>query len=246
MDNHITEEFVHANKISAYVKCFDIIDGKYLYRIEDCSCKFSNNSAAIRHLKQNHRNIASEIDVQKGIPGKSDTFEIRVKFNPVKIWNAIIRLIVFNSIPFAVVQSTGFRYLIKPFVDVGINFTVNQNQLHTQIEEKSEKIKQKIVEEVKGKVICLMLDIASRFNRSIFGKYIAYFSGGKIHIRTIGMNTLKVSQTGKNLFEIVKATLAKYGIDLDQIFAVTTDNGKNLKKMIEIAGEEPFDQNENI
>lgn len=80
-------------------------------------------------------------------------------------------------------------------------------------------------------MVCLLLDIAQRFNRSIFGINIAYCSDGNLRIRTIGMHTLKCSQTGRNLFQLVKNILSEHNISLDQVFSVTTDNGKNLIKM---------------
>lgn len=77
-----------------------------------------------------------------------------------------------------------------------------------------------------------MLDIASRYNRSVLGVNISYFHDGKIRIRTIGMHVLRFSHTAKNLKELIIKNLEEFSICLDQVIAVTTDNGKNLLKSI--------------
>lgn len=48
------------------------------------------------------------------------------------------------------------------------------------------------------------------------------------------MHTLQISQTGQNLYDLVTRELTEFGIELNQIFSVTTDNGINLIKMAKI------------
>lgn len=56
------------------------------------------------------------------------------------------------------------------------------------------------------------------------------------------MHTLKVSQSGRNLFEIVKGKLKEFGININQVFAITTDNGKNLLHMSKLIKDELSEQ----
>lgn len=98
----------------------------------------------------------------------------------------------------------------------------------------SEDIKTKIKTEVRGKMICLMMDIGSRYNKSILGVSIAYMYNGKIAVRTIAMHVLQFSSTAENIYKIVRKYLADYGIDINQVISVTTDNGKNMIKAISL------------
>lgn len=238
MDLKISEENVIADKITQYTKCFIISNGRLHCQIDGCASSLSDKSAAIRHLKGVHPEITAAIDGQKKAGSVHDLIEVRTKINPSILWNAILQMIIFGSLPFTTVQSPGFRYLINPFVttfnEAGVNFAVNPQNVQIQIKEKSEKIRKIISNEVKGNMICLLLDIASRFNRSIFGINITYWCNGKLCIRSIGMHTLKISQTGRNLFEIVKDKLSNVGISLEQIFSVTSDNGSNMLKMAKL------------
>lgn len=233
----ITEESVIQNNISQYLKCFEKENGKFKCLVEECGQKLSDKSVAIRHLKSKHPNIVKSIDSAKATK-KPECIEIKSRIIPTHFWNAILQLMIFNALPFAILKSQGFRYLIKPYIaafeQAGIQCTVDSRNVQHLVRDTANQIKEKISIEVKGKMICLLLDIASRYNHSIFGINIMYWSNGKPCIKTIGMEALKISQTGKNLYGLVKEKLAEFGIDLKQIFSVTTDNGKNLLKMIKL------------
>lgn len=119
-------------------------------------------SGAIRHLQRKHIEIKNLIDVAK----------IEKNNSPTQTWNAILHLIIFSALPLCIVQTQGFRFLLKPFItafqSAGINFAVNRHSVRQQISDRANRIKGKIRDEVKGKMVCLLLDIASRFNRSVF------------------------------------------------------------------------------
>lgn len=251
MSGNITPDLIINENIGHYTKCFKVLEGKFVCQIGECTCKFTDKSAGARHLKSKHPEIVVAINRLKGNQSAHDnSIEIRMKINPTTIWNAILQMIIFGALPFATVHSAGFRNLIKPFItgfnQVGIDFTVNIPKLKTNIEEKAKKIKQRITDEAKGKVVCLQLDIASRFNRSILGVNVSYLHNGKLCVRTIGMHTLKVSQTAKNLFDIVSLMLGEFGIRLQQIIAVTTDNGKNLLKLNKLIHRELIYQGDDV
>lgn len=235
MASQISEESIISNNMNQYLSCFEKENGKF--KCSACSKYLADKSCAIRHLKSHHPEIAAAVNSLKHLE-KKDAIEIRAKTNPTKVMNAIIQLIIFHALPFAILNSKGFRYLVKPYIDgfnqVGINFSISRSNVQLKINETANRIKVQISKEVKGRLVCLLLDIASRYNRSILGISIVYWFDGKPHTKTIGMESLKISQTGRNLHNLVVATLTKFGISLEQLFSVTTDNGKNLVKMVKI------------
>lgn len=96
----------------------------------------------------------------------------------------------------------------------------------------AEKVRKKIANEVKGRAIELMVDIAKRNNRSIIGASIQYIANGKLKVRSIAMIELHEAHTAKYLAEIICVRLKVFEIDLRQILTITTDNGSNVLKMI--------------
>lgn len=56
----------------------------------------------------------------------------------------------------------------------------------------------------------------------------------KIVVRTLAIKRLHTSHTGIYIAELVRKTLAKYEISLDQVVSVTSDNGKNMLKAVKL------------
>lgn len=233
----IDKEVVYENEIITYLKCFELTNGKYNCLVSGCKSSLANKSSAIKHLKRAHADIHEAIDSVKSTQSNKNC-EVKINETPAKIWHAILQLIIFCALPFSIVKEWGFQLLIKPYVtafkSINSNFSVNQSSIRTKISEQAKQIKEIIIEELKGKMICLLMDIASRHNRSVLGMSVVFYANGKVHTRTIGMITLKMSQTGENLFEIVKNKLNEFKVNLNQVFAVTTDNGKNMIKTVSI------------
>lgn len=50
--------------------------------------------------------------------------------------------------------------------------------------------------------------------------------------------------TSKNLYDLVKIKLFEFGISIEQVFTVTTDNGKNLIKLSKLLQKDQFDSEE--
>lgn len=129
----------------------------------------------------------------------------------------------------------GIRNKLKKLqeANLGINFT-NRNlfEVKDHLSVMAEKVRAKIKEEVKGRIVSLMVDIVTKNKRSILAISVQYIVNRKLKIRSLGMIELKARHTGKYLAELAMARLQSFGIDKRQILTITTDNGKNVLKMI--------------
>lgn len=239
-------EDVFISNIKQYIDCFKIeiiADGvqKYVCNVNSCRKEYCDKSGAIRHLKNHHNELYSAVRCNK-TSGPTETnllnpeVEIRVKVKPDDIWDACVDLITANALPLSIVESSAFQKILKPYVTAlklkGIDLIINRHNIKDRIAERAEKIRELLRRETKNKVLSLMLDIATRYNRSVLGINIGFMNDGKIQIRTIGMLVLNFSHTAANIVELIRETLAAFGIRLSQIISVTTDNGKNMVKAI--------------
>lgn len=75
-----------------------------------------------------------------------------------------------------------------------------------------------------------MLDIVTRFRRSVLEINIQFVKDDNIVLGTIGMVRMKQGHTGKYIAELLCDTLKDFGINLDQLYALTSDNGSNVLK----------------
>lgn len=94
------------------------------------------------------------------------------------------------------------------------------------------KIQQNISNEVKCRMLSLLVDIVTKCDRSIFGMSIQYMFDYSVKVRSIGMIELKQSHTGSHLASVIIARLNLLGIDLKQMQTITTDNASNMLKMV--------------
>lgn len=244
MDSIVEEILVSDCK--KYINCFRTeigADGreKYVCKSNGCDKEYSDKSGAIRHLKKHHVETYNAVKHNKNSDPREDStskpeIEIRVKVRTDDILDACVDLVTVNALPLSIVESSAFRRILKPYVTAlklkGINLVINRENIKDSIERRAQKIKKSIRLETKHKLLSLMLDIASRYNRSILGINIGFMKDGKICIRSSGMIVLNFSHTAAYIAELIKKNLAEYEIGLNQIISITTDNGKNMVKSI--------------
>lgn len=102
---------------------------------------------------------------------------------------------------------------------------------------KAYKIREKLRKELKGKLLALKVDAATRHNRSILGINVQFVANGKIQIRTLAMIELTESHTAENLLDTILDVLRSYGLTIYNIYSLTTDNAKNVVKISKLIGE---------
>lgn len=231
--NDDEDEFTTEN-IESFIQCFE---KKFFGSEQKFVCKlccgsdknYTAKSSAIRHLKRSHSQIYNDIKQKKTETNNRELpkdIELRVKVNFSDIWDAVVELVVFNSLSLSTLKSESFQKLIRPYVIAlqlkGIRLYITPEMVKMKIEEKSSEITQKIKGETKGKSLCLMTDIASRHSRSVLGVNIGFISNGCIAIRTIGIHTMRMSHTAEEISIIIRANLKEFDIKTNQIIAFTT------------------------
>lgn len=224
---------------------------KFKCKIENCLRSYTDKSAAIRHLRLNHKDVFVEIQ-RKKIEKPAETFEmdrifeLRVKVCPNDILKACVELVTVHGLPFSVVDYPAFRKMLNPYLIAlklkGIDLVINRQNIKQYIEEKAIDLKKMIMKQVRGKAVSVMIDIATRYNRSILGINIAYMHEGKVIIRTIGMQILRFTHTAANLVKVIKKHLSDHFIRLDQVISFTTDNGKNMIKAAALIDKEYMEE----
>lgn len=183
------------------------------------------------HLQSRHPEI-----YEKMVPKpKKEPLE----FKRLRLLQNAVELVSVNGRPFKLLLDSGYQAGIQNKLaklkeaGIGINFSEgNLLEIKNHMRNMAEKVRAKIRDEVKGKIMSLMVDIVTKNNRSIIGVSLQYIADGKLRIRSIGMIELKQSHTGKYLAKMIIDRLKMYNIENCQILTITTDNGKNIVKMV--------------
>lgn len=182
-----------------------------------------------QHLQKCHFNIYEEITGQKDSPEVK-----RLKF----VQNCV-EIISVNGRPFSYLLDSGFQAMVKEKLNdlksagCGINLS-HQNLIEVKehLQKTAKQVRDEIRQETQNQSLSLLVDIVTRQRRSICGFSVQFILNGELKTRSIGMIQLLQSHTGKYIAEVIIKRLKEYGIDLKQIFTITTDNGANVLKMV--------------
>lgn len=162
-----------------------------------------------------------------------------IKVDRLEFLQNIVEMVTVNGRPFKSISDSGFQSIIqnqlRKFDAAGCALNLSDPKLPEVKKELSEmacRVRDKIKEEVHRRALALLIDIGTKNRRSIFAISIQYTVNGRLRTRSIGMIELQQSNTGKYLAGVIRDQLTLFGIDVRQILTITTDNGKNVLKMI--------------
>lgn len=153
---------------------------------------------------------------------------------------ACVKMTTVHGLPFQSIEYAGFKEIIHP-IEEALGITINSSNIHQYITKCSDKIKQIIINEVANKIVCLKIDSATKYDRSVLGVNLQYLVGPKIVIRTLAMIEVTKQHTAGNLKVEILNVLKEYNVNLLQILCITTDNGANMVKAVKLLKKESLE-----
>ncbi|XP_039450496.1 uncharacterized protein LOC120429489 [Culex pipiens pallens] len=190
----------------------------------------------VRHFRSRHVQIAKEkgffredAEAPEERPPRPPK-KIQVAINRQIVSSACARLVTVNNLPLSAIDWPAMQDILKPLADAMHAESFSTHNTRCLLNSAAERIRGKMADEMRGKLICIKIDGASRHGRHIIGINAQFRprEGGDIVIRTLGMVEVREKQTGKFLKSKILEILAKYEIGVERIFCVTCDNGANM------------------
>ncbi|XP_058976810.1 uncharacterized protein LOC131801841 [Musca domestica] len=175
-----------------------------------------------RHLKRSHpEQYANYIEQKRAMKLQNCVNEVllRRNVNPRNIELAIVELFTKNGRPLHMAEDRAFKILMEPVLSL-LGITVNEHNIMERIIAFSTNIKTEISNDLKGTLFSLKIDVATRWDLSMLVK------------------ELKSSHTGEYIKSIILEVLREYGVDVRNIFTITTDNGSNMLKKVKVLNSE--------
>lgn len=148
--------------------------------------------------------------------------------------NACIDLITKESLPLSFFDCNSFNILTSLIFEGLKMEKISSKNIMEFVVEKHYKIKKNIIQLLKNKVISLKIDTATRSDRSILGVNVQIISKNEVKIFTLAMLELKKKHTAENLKLEIEKVLSDFDINKRQLYTITTDNGRNLIKAVEL------------
>lgn len=162
---------------------------------------------------------------------------VSAKFNTETIKLACVDLIAHENCPFNLINSRAFRRIMDPIQSNAVGFEINSDTVRQMIYEKSDEIVAAIKSELRNRLFSLKLDAVTRLNRSVVGITIQYISNGRIETKTLAVIEVNEKQTPQMIKSFMTDTLEQFDLKSDQIYSITTDNGRNMLKAISLLNE---------
>ncbi|XP_058979032.1 uncharacterized protein LOC131802660 [Musca domestica] len=193
-----------------------------------------------RHLKRSHpEQYANYIEQKRAMKLQNCVNEVLLgrNVNPRNIELAIVELFTKNGRPLHMAEDRAFKIFMEPVLSL-LGITVNEHKIMKRIIAFSTNIKTEISNDLKGTLFSLKIDVANRWDLSMLGINVQYIKNGKIIVKTLAIKELKSSHTGENIKSIILEVLKEYGVDVRNIFTITTDNGSNMLKTVKVLSSE--------
>lgn len=228
----------------------DLVNNSTKCLIADCNKLYSGyvSTNLWRHLHSAHTDVYDQLKPEKKNRRKRETHDDAIQ----EIRKGLVELSTVNGKEFSLVNASGFQRILKTLTTRNVSSNCNNDEdesssssngklsvsdfnhknLSADIKEAYRQVKEVIAAEVKGKLISVMVDICTKHRKAILGVLIQYVVHGKIILRTLGMVRMKHPHTGLYISELIIKKLAEYGISVEQIYTVTSDNASNMTKAV--------------
>jgi len=225
----------HAGNMERHIKSQHPIEHTKLIELK------SNvqNEPVVKKLRMSSGIAKSSHLIQTNLNNMLVKKKISIEMTKQNVIDACVELVTINGRPFTLIEDSGFKKLLEPILE-GFNdkFSINSQNIRNQISPAAQRVRQEITNIVKNRLLSLKMDCVTRHDRSILGVNIQIIHDDALILKTLAMVELKIKHTGENLKNEVFSILKRYNISKEQIYTVTTDNGANMVKMVDLIGNE--------
>ena len=179
--------------------------------------------------KSDQPTISGFLNVKEKCLKKDDEKEITIRVSVEAMKKYAVEAVTVNGLPLHTFEKSGIRNLLFPVVNQ-LQLTLNSENIRDFVLDHAKILRSEIANKIKNKLVCLKFDIGSRKERGFLGINVQYILKGKLEVHTLTVLELLEKHTGEVLKSCVEDVLTEYGVDLEQIYANTTDNGTNMIK----------------
>lgn len=235
--NIIIRDFFHYNERTSESTC------------KTCTMIFAGNHVTNlrRHIMAKHHEIyrqsIAEYEEDEDVSDCETEVKFSVKYSKKQINNACLELVTQESQPLSFFNSNSFKCLTDQIFK-GLNMTpITSHNIMAAVNEEEIRLKRLIMKKLTRKIISLKMDSATRHGRSVLGINAQIMEKGKLEVFTLSMREICVPQTGVNLKAEVEEVLRDFNIAKNQIYSITTDNGRNMLKAVDLLASTTYEEN---
>lgn len=134
-----------------------------------------------------------------------------------------------HVLPFRYWDSETTMAIHEPF-NTHFDVRVNSRTMREHFATMSDKIKDQIRIELRGRLFSVKFDIGSRFKKSFLGVSVQFMTNFTVKVVHMGMIVMHQRNKSAYIKERIEEILRDFGLNVEQIYTITTDNGTNVIK----------------
>ena len=154
---------------------------------------------------------------------------ITFKSSAAEIQQLAVEAVTLNGLPLSVFEKSSIKKLLKPML-VATGISLNRKSVRELTLKMAKKRVYELKEKVKGQLLCLKVDLCTRKGRHFIGINVQTIINGTVEVFTLKVKEMFVASTAEEIKLAILNSLAEIGVDISQIYAITTDNGSNVLK----------------
>lgn len=186
-----------------------------------------------RHVLIKHKEKAKEFGInnveetESSVAKKPGKISIRMDKN---LFISSVVQWVGEGVPLNFFSKSCVNRILHPLEEALQLPHINRHNIQRYLKAVENKLVCCIVQEKRGRMVCIKADIASRKGRCVLGVNLQFIINGKMVIRTLAMVERFNRNTAENILEEIQKVLDKFEIKLEDVYSITTDNGSNFIK----------------
>lgn len=188
--------------------------------------KSTGNSTDKKRVREVVASLCSSTDSDS--PAKRRTEEvIEYKMSKERMQDLLVEAVAVDGLPLSVFEKSGILKLLSPIADkVGVS--LSQQAVRALILEAVKGRMHELQGEFRKRLVCVKLDLCASQGRHFLGVNVQAVVNGKLKRVTAALKEVSQTTTEAEITSKLLACLDGLGIDENQIYSLTFDNGTSV------------------
>ena len=158
---------------------------------------------------------------------------ITISMNKEKFIRGIVQMVM-SGVPLSIFESQGFFTLNGETVQK-LGVSLSRESIRKFVVDAANQMKGSLKNDLKGKLIFVKMDCATRQLRSFLGINVQYYNERKkqTEIKTLACADTERKHTSEQMCCMFNSTLRKYKVPTENVLALIVDNASNMMKTVE-------------
>lgn len=171
----------------------EISDGKALCKIDvESDCRYTQQKLDINNFIRHFRTKHTDKAIDRGFlsdepPAKKQRMISKrsIAIDRQLLIEVLVKLVAYHNLPLSFIEWEGMTLLLNP-LKAAVGLSIDKRFIRNVLAQSALLIKEEISKEVKGMLVSLKIDSASRHNRHVLALLAQYSLDGNVVTRSLG------------------------------------------------------------